>query len=217
MAFGILSLKNTSYWDTGVLDASNPDVAWIQFSVCWSRFYFKGTNGANTNQPDPASILGTRYCKCQASSRERSTLKFLNHIKLKTRSLLNEPGQWGILNIIKHHDNCGDLQILGFLSQWPQPRAPNLSGHCPLRSALAVEAWQCQCQRECQNRCQIDYQKECKRKCWNRYQQRSRNNAKQDVRVEYQKECQKRQRGAASIHKVHQKPRGDRNQIKAYC
>ena len=48
----------------------------------------------------------------------------------------------------------------------PQPRAPELSGHC-----WASTAGHCRTsarrQRECQNRCQIEGQKECQKECQN--------------------------------------------------
>ena len=58
----------------------------------------------------------------------------------------------------------------------PQLRAPDLSGHCPLRSGACGWGPAVSCRRECQNRCKIECQNRCQKKeCWNRCQKECQN------------------------------------------
>ena len=74
---------------------------------------------------------------------------------------------------------------------WPQPRAPDLSGHCRTSTANPKsQARQCPCQRECQKRCQIECQNRIPDRCQNEWLKRCKIECQNKGQIKCQNRCQ---------------------------
>ena len=97
-----------------------------------------------------------------------------NSCKNTTCPPFSKPARWGSLDFIRFASSSfllppppnSELQI-SVSTAGPQPRAPDLSGHCGTSTASA-RPQQTKCQIECQNRCQIECQSRCQKECQNR-------------------------------------------------